>query len=209
MGTANLRKFFGDDRIHVIAGHVIVENGETSHFFINDEKNVVLSVEINHYGTVVRANLSNTPGVWTIPDVGTEVLVGFDNGEFEGEAYVIGTYGATNKTNAEIPTSVASQTFNVAVTGDANIVVASGSRIRLHSDTRIELSSGDGHGGPAALLSDLEPIWDYIARQFDHLLGHSHNPTTPTIVVESTIPPGSPSSSAVPSPTGSTIVTVE
>lgn len=187
MGTENLRKFFADDRIHVIAGRVEIPPGESSHFSVNEENNVVLHVITHHHGVRIQANLSNGPGVWTIPDIGTEVMLASDNGDFEGEMYVIGTYHSTNHPNASIPASIGSQVFNVAVTGDANIVVGPGGKIRLISDTLIEAASASGAGVSLAKQSELHDIWVYLTKQFNPAAGHQHKgivPALPTVMAE-------------------------
>lgn len=215
MGYQNLVRMFRDDRIHVAAGRVVHPAGEAAHFYVNEERQVVVHVELHQHGTPVRANLSNHPGVWTVPDVDTEVLVGSDNGDFEGELYIVGTFPITNRQHAEVPASLGSQVFNVVVTGDANIVVGPGSTIRLLSDTRIELATPNGSvsGAPEAVAfqTELHAIWAYLDRQFSVGTGHTHISAGP-----GTFPSGPPvessgigGASTAPEPIGSDVVRVE
>lgn len=174
MGLANLRKAFGDDRIHVFAGHVVTPPGEPRHFYVNAEKNVVVFVEMNHHGTPVRANLATQPGVWTVPDVNDEVLVATDNGEFEGELYIVGVIPVTNRANALAPGTLSPQTFNIVVTGDANIVVGPGSSVHLISDTKIEAAHAVGSGKSLGVEDEIHALWRYIKNQFATVTGHTH-----------------------------------
>lgn len=199
MGTASIRKFFADDGIHTMAGTVVRPDGEDSHFFVNDEKNVVVHVQTNHHAAIVQANLSNGPGVWSIPDVGTEVLIASDMGNYEGELYVVGHYGTTNVSNAEAPTGLSSQQHNVFVTGDINLIVGAGSTIRLASS----ISSGEA----LALQAEMHNMWQFLKNQFDGLTGHTHTTTTPGNptgpIVESIV---LGNTSLIPEPSGTQIV---
>lgn len=202
MGSASIRKYLSGDEIHTMAGTIVVPQGESSHFFVNAEKNVVVHVQTHHHAAVVQANLSNGPGVWSVPDPGTEVLLGTDMGNYEGELYVVGTYGHTNVANAATPGSLSSQQHNVVVTGDINLIVAPGSTIRLASS----LSSGEA----LALQSELHAIWSYLRKQFDPAAGHSHKvivPAQPTLLVEG-LTEGTPGSVALTAiePDGTQIV---
>lgn len=205
MGTANLRHHFADDRLHVVAGSIKLINGESSHFFVNDEKNVVVSVILHNHAVPVWANLHNTPGVWVIPDLDTEVLVASNNGDFEGELYVVGLFPPTNTQNAEIPEGLGPKTFNVVVTGDANIVVGPGSKISLISDTTVEAASSVGAGVSLAIQEAVHDIWRYLMNQFDPATGHKHpeTGTTTSGPIESVIVG---SGASVPEPSGTDIL---
>lgn len=129
MGYANLRKFLADDSIHTLSGTVVKPPGEDKHYFVNDEHNLVVHVETHHHSVPVIANLSNGHGVWSVPDIGAEVLLASDMGNFEGELYVIGHYGYTNVSHATAPPGLSPQQHNVYVSGDINLVVGPGSKI--------------------------------------------------------------------------------
>lgn len=199
MGYSSLKKFFSDDGIHTIAGTVVIPPGEDKHYFVNDENNLVVHVETHHHSVPVVANLSNGPGVWTVPDVGAEVILACDMGNFEGELYVIGHYGYTNVQSASAPAALSPQQHNVFVTGDINLIVGSGATIRLASS----ISSGEA----LALQSELHAIWRYVKNQFDSATGHTHTTTTPGNptgpLVESSVPGVT---STVPEPSGTQIV---
>jgi len=205
MGTANLRKHTQDDRTHVIAARVVLLSGETKHYFVNEEKNIVVSVETHNHGMPMWANLANTPGVWVVPDVGTEVLVATDDGDIEGECYIVGVFPSTNVQNAEMPNDLAPRTFNVVVTGDANIVVGPGSSVHLISDTKIEAASAVGNGVSIAIQNELHAIWSYLMKQFDPATGHIHTVVggATTAIAESTTPG---TAASVPEPHGTDIL---
>lgn len=189
MGTANIRKHFADDNVHTCVGRVALHDGDERHYFVNTERNLCVSVEIQQRGTPVWANMSNTPGVWTIPDIGDEVIIVSDNGEFEGELYLVGVISRTDKLNMLAPENLAPRTFNVVVTGDANIVVGPGASVRLISDTRVEAASANGSGVSLAIQEALHDIWRYVMNQFDPVTGHGHGVSglATTNVVESSV----------------------
>lgn len=93
--VANLRKLLEDEREWVVAASIAVLDGQSSHFDVNDEGDVIVSCVTHLHGVPIWANLdslaggSDGSGVWHIPDPGTEVMVGFDHGDFEGEAHIV------------------------------------------------------------------------------------------------------------------------
>ena len=219
MGTSNLRKFFADDKIHTVAARVVRFSGEASHFFTNEEKNIVVSVETHHHGMPMWANLNNTNGVWTVPPIGTEVLLASDMGDIEGEVYIIGTYGITNTQNIEAPTDVNSRNYTVIVDGNVSLTSASGDiilqtdqRVTILSGQKIECASEVGNGAPAATLEDIAKIWAYLTRQFDATAGHQHKaifPALPVLLIESTIIPPTLGTGTAPEPVGTDVLLVE
>lgn len=92
---ASMRQALADDRIHAVAARVTTLDGETEHYAVNDEGDVIVSVVTAQAGVPLWCNLGaltggGGKGVYVIPDVGVEVVVVFDNGDFEGEAYICG-----------------------------------------------------------------------------------------------------------------------
>ena len=107
----SLRQLLQDDRVHAIAARVAVLDGQSSHFETNAEGHVVVSCLTLNTETPIWANLGPLVGgggkqfgVWWVPDPGTEVLISFDNGDFEGEAYLVACHGG----NAAPPSGLAS-----------------------------------------------------------------------------------------------------
>jgi hypothetical protein len=128
--TANLRKYLADDEIHTIAARVEQPEDGSPHFYVNDENNVIIHARTLHHDIPVEANWSMPPGQWSVPEIGTEVLLASDFGKFEGELYVTGHYSSTK---TQIPLNLSPQSYHVVVTGDAEVVVGAGSKIKLRS----------------------------------------------------------------------------
>lgn len=97
MTLKNLQQLHEDQRVWTVAGRVRLRDGETEHWFVMDEGGVAVSVETSQHGSPIWAQLrggsDDGSGVWAIPDVGTEVILAFDNGDYEGDCYVIAAFG--------------------------------------------------------------------------------------------------------------------
>jgi hypothetical protein len=90
---ANLKRLLEDDRVPAIAARIALHAGETTHYRVNEEGDLVVSVLTLNHEVPIWANLdtlagSSGHGVWFIPDLDTEVIITFDNGDYEGEAYI-------------------------------------------------------------------------------------------------------------------------
>lgn len=72
-------------------------DGEDSHWSIGEEGQVYLSVKTLRSDTPIHAIWSGgdvgNGGAFYIPDEGVEVGVAFDDGEFEGDAFVVRVFG--------------------------------------------------------------------------------------------------------------------
>jgi hypothetical protein len=86
-----------DEKIATLLAHVAVLEGETSHWHVTPEGHVAVTVKTHRHGVPVTAimptSYGSARGVWGIPDVGTEVAIGFNGGDFEDDAYVLAIYG--------------------------------------------------------------------------------------------------------------------
>ncbi len=93
--VANIRELLRDEREWCVAARVEVLKGQSSHFEVNEEGDLIVSCITLLHGVPIWANLdtlaggADGSGVWFIPDPGTEVKIGFDHGDFEGEAYIL------------------------------------------------------------------------------------------------------------------------
>lgn len=155
MSLAALRKAVMDDRIHVCAAVVDLHDGETLHYFVNDEGDLVVSCRTLKNDIQVNANLgallgTNGRGVWYIPDVGTEVMLAFDNGDFEGEAYIIGSFPSGTTPENLAPGRIFIQGMEVVV------------------------RSPNGTANKLPTLEDLQGVVTYLQKQFDTVAGHTH-----------------------------------
>jgi hypothetical protein len=96
LGGAGLRDMLADDRVWFVLGTVALHEGETGHYETNDEGDLQVTV-VTHGGTPVTALLGgafgSSSGTWSIPDPGDEVMVAFSEGQFEGDAVVVGVVG--------------------------------------------------------------------------------------------------------------------
>lgn len=119
-----MRAWLDAGLVHVGAARVEAWDGETEHHEVNEEGDVVVHCKMHSGGTPVKANLgpmagSRGAGVWLIPDAGTEVVVASDNGNFEGELYLIAMHPTGNVPAGLVPgkvlvigTSVEVRTFD-------------------------------------------------------------------------------------------------
>lgn len=146
----NLRDLLRDERVAAVAAHVALHAGETSFWFVNDEGDIVISVVTNQHGVELHANLDviaggSGRGIYMLPALGDEVLIGFDDGDFEGEAYVISrTAGGGGAPEGLAPGKV----------------VVVGLEVLVHS--------GDGVCEPLVRLSEHQALVDAID-------GHRHS----------------------------------
>lgn len=85
---------------------VAVHPGETAHWRRTDEGDVAISVVTNSSGTPMWALLHAVGGgglgLWCIPPVGTEGVVVFPDGDFEGDAVFYGGGAAPAQLDASI-----------------------------------------------------------------------------------------------------------
>ena len=92
-----MKELMGDDRVWAMAARVALHDGETSHFDVSDEGHIMLSVRTLRHDAPVTALLKggddNGAGVWFVPAIGTEVIINFDDGMYEGDAYVVAIVG--------------------------------------------------------------------------------------------------------------------
>lgn len=95
--TAALKEHLADERIWCIAARVVVPKGETLHYEVTAEGHISVHVETLRHGVqlpaLLRAGDDSGAGLWRIPSVGTEVIINFDDGQFEGDAYIVSVNG--------------------------------------------------------------------------------------------------------------------
>lgn len=180
----SMRDLLKDERVGLVKGRVETHEGEPSHFEITAEGHVSLQCKSQIHGVPITAIMpggsDDGSGTWAIPAPGTEVLLGFDDGDFEGDAFVVQVFG-----NA--PPAVA-----------ATKVFIQGTDVRVQAP-----------GGTAVSLAtkaDLQADVDYLKNQFHATLGHVHvvAGAATTTITEGTGGPGT--SGTAPSPSGTSIL---
>lgn len=156
----------GEAGIMCLAATVQVHDGETQHWEVSDEGAMVVSVVTHQHAVPIDALLkgggNDGKGVWFIPSVGTEVLIAFENGDFEGDAYIVGIFGHS-------PAGL--QPGTILVLGD-----------------NIEVRSVGGTARALAFKSDVEAVDNKYA---NHLHANALSGPTSTVipVVPPTVPP--------------------
>lgn len=96
MTLQSIRDITDEQMIPCIAAVVALHDGESTHYVLNDEGQLQISVK-THRGQQINAILSldadsDGGGIWRVPALGTEVLVVFNEGDFEGDGYLVGKH---------------------------------------------------------------------------------------------------------------------
>lgn len=176
-----------EDMIPSVKATVALHEGETSHWEVNADGDLQVSVVTHGHGAPITALLGalvggNGKGVWVIPPIGTEVLVAFPDGDYEGDAVLVAVLST-----GSVPAGLV----------DGNVVIV-GVEVLVH----------DGPGGavPLARKSDV----DALSSRFDaHRViynAHTHaylpgpDPAIPTAVPVATDP------TPTPTPAGTTVL---
>jgi hypothetical protein len=90
MALTALRDLLDEDKIWCLAARVALHDGRTQHYEVSEEGAMTVSVR-THRGDVQIDALLKGGGFWRIPPIGAEVMLCFDDGEFEGDAYIVAT----------------------------------------------------------------------------------------------------------------------
>lgn len=190
--VANLRKLLQDEREWVVAASVTVLDGQSSHFEVNDEGDVIVSCVTHLHAVPIWANLdslaggSDGSGVWHIPDPGTEVKIGFDHGDFEGEAYIL-----MRGSGGKAPQGLG-----------PGIVFVLGSNVQIRTPV--------GTAAKLPTLADYNALKAYVNAQFSSVGGHTHaTPSGPTTTTTTVATAGTPPTHSAPDPTGTTVLEAE
>lgn len=95
---SSLRDLVKDEEMaHVVLAQVVVRDGETAQWYKTAEGHIAVTCKTHRHGSPIDAILptllGNSKGIFGIPETGTEVAIGFDGGDFEGDAFVLAVYG--------------------------------------------------------------------------------------------------------------------
>lgn len=92
MTMTAMRDLLADERIWAVAATVQKHDGQSTHFKTQRNGQLMVSVITNLHAVPLWVTYGSGDidgrGVWFIPAVGTEVVVNFDNGEFEGDGFI-------------------------------------------------------------------------------------------------------------------------
>lgn len=92
-----MRDLLSSDLVPAVKARVEVHEGNAEHYYVDDEGNLIITVRTMNHSVPIDCHFGSGSdiGVWFIPPVGTEVLVVFDNGDFEGDATIAAVFGAS------------------------------------------------------------------------------------------------------------------
>lgn len=107
MGISGLKQATDSGDVHAFAARVQAWPGETNHYETNEEGDIIVHCIRHHGGTPIKANLGGVDasgnGSISIPDPGTEVMIGSDSGDFEGELYLMERYPTGKAPDGLVP----------------------------------------------------------------------------------------------------------
>jgi type VI secretion system (T6SS) baseplate-like injector VgrG len=139
---AGLRDMLRDERVWCVLARVAVHEGESTHFEVNDDGDLEVTVLTHQHEVAIRALLGagvagKGRGTWAVPDVGTEVMLAFADGEFEGDAVVVAVLPSR-----DTPASVtAGRTLikDADIRGEGGTVITlSAPEVRIGGDAPVE-----------------------------------------------------------------------
>jgi len=181
-----LRDMLRDDRVWVIGAVVALHEGESLHYAVNEDGDMQVTLLTHQHQVPITAILGGLGGagrgVWFIPELGTEVLVHFPDGDFQGDATVVGLMPTRSTPAGLVPGKV--------------FVIGTEVQIR-----------DAGAAAAVAFKSDVQALRDYVDNQFSSVNGHVHAVVagvTTTITTVAT--PGTTPTVPAPNPTGTTVL---
>ena len=88
--VAEFKKLVGDGRVSIAVGVVGVPPGENSHYEADGEDVLVECQVVTMHGEWVSARLGAGPGgIWVVPAVGEEVVLGIADGRLDGHVAIL------------------------------------------------------------------------------------------------------------------------
>lgn len=103
-----------EEPLFVMLARVALHDGETKQWYKTAEGHIAVTLKTHRHGAPIDAILptllGNSRGIYGIPEINTEVAVGFEGGDYEDDAFVLAVYGGV------IPTQITED-------GDARLVL--------------------------------------------------------------------------------------
>lgn len=123
-----MRDMLADDRVWTVLATVALHEGESQHYATNDDGDLEVTVVTNQHRVEIRAVLGALVGgagrgVWMIPDVGTEVMVAFADGDFEGDAVIVGAMPSRSVPAGLVPGKVIVKGATVEVDATSTVTI--------------------------------------------------------------------------------------
>ena len=188
MTLRSMRDLLNDEAIPIVKAHVALHEGEQDYWFINDEGHLHVSVITSRGQQINALYCQNTDsdgiGFWKLPELGAEVVIGFDNGDIECDPYLI---GILSKSYTVLPEDF----------GAPGWLFIQGNQVLIRDNV-------GGAAVPLATKADLQALVDWVNAQFDPVTGHTHKaiiPAQPTNIVRAPAAPGT-----APDPNGTSIL---
>lgn len=173
------KQMLEDERIWGVAARVAVHRGEVTHFALSEGQLHVSLITLSHNQEIwalLQGAFRSGAGMWRIPDVGTEVFVMWNDGDFEGDGYIAGFYGQAPDNMTE--------------------------NVTLILDGKVKIMSPGGVSSSIPTMEDLQRLYDYVNAQFSTASGHTHavvggSTTTITLAPGAPMPPDDPVGTSV------------
>lgn len=172
MSLPALKDLLGDEKLYCVSAIVAIHDGETSHWRVSDEGAVIVDV-VSTQHSVPISTIMKGGGVWRIPPIGAEVVVNFDHGEFEGDAYLIAVcdhapIGVAEETILIVEANVKIRATNATI--EAMNALIQADEIRLKSE-----------GGATKKLAFVEDVNDLRAKYLAHYHAETSTTTSPPL----------------------------
>ena len=104
-----------EEPVFVLLARVALHDGATKQWYKTEEGHIAVTLKTHRHGSPIDAILptllGNSRGIYGIPEIGTEVAVGFEGGDFEDDAFVLAVYGGV------IPTQIDDNEANLVLVG--------------------------------------------------------------------------------------------
>lgn len=161
MTMTAMRDLLAGEAVWCVAATVQLHDGEVEFFKKQSNGQLMISVVTNQHAVPMWATYKGGDiigrGIWAIPGIGTEVFVGFDQGDFEGDAFIVAPFGSAPDALTANITLVIDDTVEIrSVGGSAN-------KLPTLADFNALRTAFDGHthiysAGPTAGAVTAVPV---------------------------------------------------